>query len=121
MKRLILSTVAGFLFTAIITTAVDHIFHVIKVFPPYGEPFINTGLLSFAFAYRGLFAITGAYITARIAKEKARKAVLVSGCIGTIAWLAGLIQFWDLAPVWYNIGGPYIGNSIRLYGLKYLY
>lgn len=120
MKRLILSIIAGFLFTAIITTAVDHILHVTKVFPPYGEPFRETGLLILAFAYRALFAITGSYITARIAKEKARKAVLILGCIGTVAWLAGLIQFWNLAPVWYNIGGlisaiPYAFIGLNIY------
>lgn len=120
MKRLILSVVAGFLFTAIITSVVDHIFHVTNVYPRYGEPFLKTDLLIMAFAYRALFAITGAYITARIAKDKAKKAILILGVLGTLAWLAGLIQFWDLAPAWYNIGGlllalPYASIGFNLY------
>jgi diacylglycerol kinase len=125
MKRLILSILAGFLFTSIITTVVDHIFHITNVYPPYGESFKETGLLSMAFTYRALFAIAGGYITARIAKDKARKAVLILGIIGTIAWLAGLIKFWDLAPAWYNIGGlilaiPYAFIGLNIYyNLKY--
>ena len=120
MKRLIVSIVAGFFFTAISTTVVDHIFHVTKVYPPYGEPFKETGLLIMAFAYRALFAIIGGYITAKIAKKKARKAVLILGTIGTIAWLAGLIKFWDLAPAWYSTGGlilaiPYVFIGLYIY------
>ena len=118
MKRFILSVMAGFLFTAIVTTIVDHIFHVTKVYPPYGEPFEKTSLLIMAFTYRAMFAITGAYITAQIAKDKARKAVFILGTIGTIAWLAGLVQFWDLAPAWYNIGGLLLAIPYALVGLS---
>lgn len=118
MKRLILSIVAGFLFTAIITTVVDHIFHVTKVYPPYGEPFEKSSLLIMAFTYRALFAIAGAYITARIAKDKAHKAVLILGILGTIAWGAGLAKFWYLAPAWYNIGGLVLAIPYAFIGLN---
>lgn len=119
MKRLILSIVAGFLFTAIITTVVDHIFHVTKVYPPYGESYKDTGLYILASIYRAIFAITGAYITAWIAKDKAKKAVLILGIIGTLAWLAGLIKFWDFAPAWYNIGGLLLAIPYALTGLYF--
>lgn len=69
-----------------------------------------------AFTYRALFAITGAYITASIAKDKAKKAVYFLGVLGTIAWLAGLLRFWDLAPAWYNIGGLLLAIPYALIG-----
>ena len=121
MKRLILSIVAGFLFTAIITTVVDHIFHITHIYPPYGEPLKETNLLIMAFAYRAVFAIIGAYLTARIAKENSRKAVLILGIVGTVAWLAGLIKFWDLAPAWYNIGGLLLAIPYAFIGLNIYY
>lgn len=73
-----------------------------------------------AFSYRALFATTGGYLTARIAKDKARKAVLILGIIGTIAWLAGLLKFWHLAPAWYNVGGFILATPYAFIGL-YIY
>lgn len=62
-----------------------------------------------AFAYRAVFAILGAYVTAIIAREQAKKAVLIVGTVGSILWLIGAIAMWNYAPAWYNIAGIITG------------
>ncbi|OGU64460.1 MAG: hypothetical protein A3H45_01700 [Ignavibacteria bacterium RIFCSPLOWO2_02_FULL_55_14] len=56
-------------------------FHITEVFPPYGQPMFDTGLLLLALAYRGVFTLFGCYIMAMIAKEKAMKAAIIVGSI----------------------------------------
>lgn len=114
MKRLILSIIAGLLTTIILSIVVDHLLHTKGIYPPYGEPMFDTGLVLLAFTYRALFAIAGAFITAIAAKEKANKAVLILGITGSVLWLAGAIAFWNFTPSWYNIAGVVLGIPFTL-------
>ena len=116
MKRLFLSILAGLLANIILATAADHILHVTNVYPPYGQPMFNTGLVLLAFTYRALFIILCAYLTALIAKDKAGKALWILGIIGSVLWLIGAISFWNYAPAWYNIGGVVLGVPLTLLG-----
>lgn len=116
MKRLILSIMAGLLTTAVLSTATDHFFHKTGIYPPYGQPFFDTNLVLLAFTYRALFAIFGAYLTAMLAKDQAKKAVLFLGAIGATLWLIGAIAMWEYAPVWYNIGGVMLTIPFTLMG-----
>jgi hypothetical protein len=118
MTRLILSILSGFIFTAVLSTAVDHIFHVTEIYPPYGAPMRDHGLLLLAFTYRAIFSISGAYITAAIAREQAMKAVLIMGVIGSLLWLAGAIAMWEFAYPWYNILGVITGVPFSILGAK---
>jgi hypothetical protein len=95
MTRIILAIITGFLASAIVTIATDHVFHVTGIYPPYGEPFFDTELLLLAFAYRAIYSIAGAYLTALLARDKAMKAVLILGIIGSVLWLAGSIAMWE--------------------------
>src|SRR5689334_10220568 len=87
--KLFLSIIAGFAIGAILSIGTDHIFHVTGVYPPYGEPMHDNGLLLLAFIYRAIFDIGGAYVTAVIAKDKAMKAVIILGTVGSLLWLIG--------------------------------
>jgi hypothetical protein len=118
MKRIILSIIAGFFVTALLSTAVDHVFHVTGIYPPYGVPFFDTGLLLLAFSYRAVFAVFGSYLTALLAKDQAMKAVLILGSIGSVIWLAGAIVMWEYASPWYNILGILTGVPLSLMGGK---
>jgi hypothetical protein len=119
MARFILSIIAGFLFAAILSTAVDHIFHVTGIYPPYGAPMRDHGLLIIAFAYRAVFSIAGAYVTAFIAREKAMKAAVTLGVIGSLLWLVGAIIMWEFAYPWYNILGVITGVPFSIIGAKF--
>jgi len=118
MTRLILSIISGLLVTGILSSAVDHVLHVTGVYPPYGEPMRDHGLLALAFIYRSVFAVSGAYVTAIIARQRAVKAALILGIIGTVLWLAGAIAMWDFAYPWYNVIGVITGVPLALAGAK---
>ena len=118
MKRLTLSIMVGLLTSIVLATVTDHIFHTTGIYPPYGEPFSGHGLALLAFTYRAWFAIFGAYITAMLAKDKAKKAVWILGGIGSVLWLVGAIMMWEYAPAWYNIGGALLGIPFALIGGK---
>jgi hypothetical protein len=118
MGRLILSILAGFVITAILSLAVDHVFHMTNVYPPYGEAMLDTGLLLLAFSYRAVFNVFGAYVTASIARDKAMTAVWIMGIVGSLLWLAGALANWELAAPWYNILGVVTGIPFSLAGGK---
>ncbi|MBI4418626.1 MAG: hypothetical protein HY563_07605 [Ignavibacteriales bacterium] len=118
MTRLILSILAGFITAAALSAAADVVFHLTGIFPPYGEPFFDTGLLILAMAYRVVFQIFGAFVAATIAKDKAKKAVWIIGILGTIFWLGGTIMKPDLAPIWYGLLGAALSIPTALAGGK---
>jgi hypothetical protein len=118
MLRLILSIIAGFAVTAILSVGADHVFHVTGIYPPYGEPMLDSGLLLIALTYRSVFEIFGAYLTARIAREQAMKAAIIMGTIGSAIWLLGAVVMWDYAQPWYNIAGILTGVPLTWLGAK---
>jgi len=115
---MILSILAGFLTAAVLSTAVDHLFHMTGYFPPYGQPFFETGPVIVAFAYRAVFAILASYLTAMLARERAKRAVLILGSAGSILWVLGAIAMWDFAPAWYHVAGIGTGIPLALVGGK---
>ena len=114
--RLILSIITGILVGSVLATATDHVFHITQVYPPYGEPMFDAGLLFLALAYRAVFTILAGYITAMLARGKAKKAVLILGIINAIAWLGGTIALWEYATPWYNIAGIVTAIPLCLLG-----
>lgn len=118
MKRLILAIVAAILINFILATAIDHGFHVAGIYPPYGEPMMDNGLMALAFSYRVIITIFAAYITAMIAKEKAKTAIYFTGILGTALWGAGAIFAWDFGPAWYHIVGIASALPLAITGWK---
>jgi hypothetical protein len=116
MMRLILSILAGWIIGAVLSVGTDHVLHITRVFPPYGEPMHNDGLLALAFAYRSVFSILACYLAAMWAKDNAKKAVWSLGIIGTILWLGGSIAMWEFAHPWYNIAGIVTAIPLALIG-----
>jgi hypothetical protein len=71
--------------------------------------------------YVGLFAVTGCYLTARLAPRRPMLHALVLGALG-LAFTAynTLAVFWDTAPAWYHVASlalvmPYawLGGRLR--------
>jgi hypothetical protein len=112
MKRLVLAIVVGFFTAAVLSALVDHIFHTTGFFPPYGQPFRETGPVVVAFTYRAVFVVFATFLAAVIARERAKRAVLILGSIGSFLWLVGALNMWDFAPAWYHLLG--IGTGIPL-------
>ncbi len=116
MKRLILAILSGFVITAVLSTAVDFILEKAGIFPPYGEPFVETRLVLLASAYRAAFQIFGAFIAATVAREKAKSAVWTIGILGTIFWLLGTFLKPQAGPIWYGLLGAALSLPTTLAG-----
>ena len=116
--RLTFAIVAAFIITAVLSSAVDHVFHVTGVYPPYGEPMFDMGLLLLASSYRLVFQVLGSYIMAIIAKNKAMTAAWIMGTLGTIFWLAGAFFLKGMGPVWYPVLGALLSLPSVLLGVK---
>jgi H+/Cl- antiporter ClcA len=95
----------GFFAVAILSLATDQVLHVLKVYPPWGEPMYSPGLNLLALAYRIVYTILGGYIAARLAPRNPMRHVLVLAIIGLIMGISGVIATsgLDLGPRWYPI------------------
>ncbi|MDE3056969.1 MAG: hypothetical protein KGJ59_03320 [Bacteroidota bacterium] len=116
MKRLLLAILAAFLISFILSTAIDVVLHSTGVYPPFGQPFFDTDLYLLALGYRFVITIFAAYVAAVIAKEQAKKALWITGMIGTIFWIAGTIVTQGLGPLWYGITGAATTIPLVLFG-----
>ncbi len=116
--RLILSIVAGLLTASVFSIITHEVLHLAGIFPPLRKPMFDTRLLIMSLIYHSLFAIAGAYVTAMIAREKAKKAVFILGSKEAIMWLLGTILLWKHSPVWFNITKAVIGIPLAILGGK---
>lgn len=98
------AVVAGVLTIIIVTTIVDIVLHVAKVFPPMDQP-INDALALLASSYRLVISIAGAYLTAKLAPDRPLRHALILGCVGVVLGLVGVVATWNLGlgPRWYPI------------------
>ena len=95
----------GFVMVVALSLGTDQVLHVLAVYPPWGQPMYDTGLLLLALAYRTVYAIAGSYIAARLAPRHPMRHALVLGVIGFVLSLAGAIATipMNLGPSWYPI------------------
>jgi hypothetical protein len=105
MARSIAAVAAGFLTVVVLSLATDQLFHVLNVYPPWGQPMYATSLNALALSYRIVYTLLGGFITARLAPHAPMRHVmilaiigLVAGTVGAIAAIAG-----NFGPNWYPI------------------
>ncbi len=108
MARSVLAILAGFVTVFVLSLATDQVFHVLKVYPPWGQPMYDTGLLTLALAYRCLYAVLGSWIAARLAPRAPMRHAMILGWIGLVFAIAGAVAtiFFmpvKLGPSWYPI------------------
>lgn len=108
LRRPLRSTLAVFLgFVAVVAFSLgtDQLLHVLKVYPPWGEPMYDPRLNLLALAYRTAYAIVGSYIAARLAPHAPMFHAMVLGVIGQVLSVTGAIATipMGLGPAWYPI------------------
>jgi hypothetical protein len=107
-RRLLRSTGAvlfGFVAVVALSLGTDQVLHVLQVYPPWGQPMYETGLLLLALSYRIVYAVVGSYLAAWFAPRNPMRHALVLGVVGLVLSTAGAIATipMDLGPSWYPI------------------
>ena len=102
----IVAVLAGLIVGAALSIGTDMVFHAAGVFPPLGRPMADS-LLLLATAYRTVYSVLGAYITARIAPNRPMQHALILGALGLVVCLIGILTTWnrvqEFGPHWYPI------------------
>jgi len=107
-RRLLRSTgavLAGLVAVFVLSLGTDQVLHSLPVYPPWGQPLYDTGLLLLALAYRIVYGIVGGYVVARLAPRNPMRHALVMGIVGLVLSTAGVIAAtrMDLGPMWYPV------------------
>ena len=100
---IIVSVIAGIATSTTLGVITHEILHLAGVFPALFKPKFDRDVLIISLIYHAVYAVIGAMVTAKVAKDKARKATFVLGTKGAIIWLLGTILLWNHAPPWFNI------------------
>jgi hypothetical protein len=101
---------AGFIVTALASTATDAVMHAAGIFPSVPR-LMSDQLFALATTYRALFTVAGGYVTARLAPDRAMRHAWILAGIGLVAGLAGVVVYYtiggsELGPAWYAISIP---------------
>jgi peptidoglycan/LPS O-acetylase OafA/YrhL len=104
------AVVAGFIVTALASTAADGVMHSAGIFPSAPQ-LMSDSLFALAAAYRALFTVAGGYVTARLAPDRPMHHAWILAGIGLVAGLAGVVAYYtiggaELGPAWYAISIP---------------
>lgn len=103
LPRSVGASLAGFIAVFMLSLGTDQVFHVLAVYPPWGQPMTDTGLLLLALSYRIVYGIAGGYIVARLAPRNPMRHALIMGGIGFVLSMAGGIAMWDMGAHWYPV------------------
>jgi hypothetical protein len=125
--RSTVSVLVGFISVAVLSLGTDQVLHVLRVYPPWGEPMYEPGLNLLALSYRILYTVLGGYVTASLAPHRPMRHVFVLGLIGLITGSAGAIaaiSMANLGPNWYPIalaitGFPCVWLGGVLYSVRH--
>jgi hypothetical protein len=99
------AVLAGFVTVFVLSIGTDQILHMLKVYPPWGQP-MSYPLFMLATGYRVVYTVLGGYVTARLAPHAPMRHVLVLGVIGLVFGVVGVvvaITHRELGPLWYPI------------------
>ena len=103
MGRSAVAVLGGLVAVFVLSLGTDQVLHTLQVFPPWGQPMYETGLLLLALAYRIVYGVVGGYVTARLAPRHPMRHALALGVVGLGLSTAGAIGMRDLGPSWYPI------------------
>lgn len=89
----------------VLSLATDQLFHVLDVYPAWGQPMHEPELNLLALSYRLAFGVLGGYVAARLAPRNPMRHAWTVGFIGLALSTMGAIATipMDLGPAWYPI------------------
>ena len=97
--------VAALLANVALSAVVDEVFHLVGVFPPWGQVTYAPLPFALALSYRIVFGILSGYIAARLAPRAPMRHASILGVVGIALSTAGAIAsiVGNLGPAWYAI------------------
>jgi hypothetical protein len=97
------AVVAGLAVNVLLAMAADQLAYAAALFPQPPEVTYETMPYVIATAYRTVFGIAGAWLTAKLAPSDPMRHALILGGIGLVLSGAGLVASFTMAlgPVWY--------------------
>lgn len=97
---------AGFTAVVVLSLATDELLHILKVYPPWGQPMFDPGPNLLALVYRCVYGALGSYLAARLAPARPLQHALALGWIGLGLGTLGLFATlpMKLGPLWYPAG-----------------
>jgi len=103
--RSVVAIVVGFLAVVVLSLGTDQLLHVLKVYPPWGDPMPQPSLNALALSYRVVFTILGSYLAARLAPRNPMRHAMILGFIGLFFGTLGAVATipMNLGPAWYPI------------------
>jgi hypothetical protein len=103
--RSALALFAGFALVVVLSLGTDQLFHVLNVYPAWGEPMYDFGLNLLALSYRVVYAIAGSYVAARLAPRFPMRHAMYLGYIGLVLSTLGAIGAIAMkaGAIWYPI------------------
>jgi hypothetical protein len=102
MVRSILAVVAGFLFIAVTSTAVDFALEK-TIWPGLAHAEASTGVWVIVTLYRAVLSILGCTIAAWLAPSRPMTHALALGALGVAVSTLGLVAMWGTGPLWYPV------------------
>ena len=104
--RSVWAVVAGIVAGVALTLGTDVVLHAVGVYPLWGQP-VSSGPLVLATAYRAVFGVVAAYVTARLAPYRPMAHALAGGFVGLIVSAVGAFATWnkgpEFGPHWYPV------------------
>jgi hypothetical protein len=95
----------GLIVVFVLSLGTDQVFHMLGVYPPWGEPMEGTPLYLLALGYRVVYQVLGCYLTARFAPRNPMKHAWIVGYIGLGLGILGAVGSIaaSMGPAWYPI------------------
>ncbi|HKV74449.1 MAG TPA: hypothetical protein VJN95_08015, partial [Gemmatimonadales bacterium] len=101
----VLAIFLGFVVVFVLSLGTDQVFHMLAVYPPWGEPIRDNGLNALALGYRCVIQVLGGWVMAKFAPSNPVGHALAGGILGLVLSTAGAVAMIpkDLGPAWYPI------------------
>jgi hypothetical protein len=116
--RFLIAIGTGIVLSKFLDIVAHLILHEAGILPPLTAPNFSKHDQAILLFLHSIFAITSAFVTAVIAKEKARKATFILGTKEAIFWLIGMVLLWNHSPFWVNIAKAVLGPPLCWMGGK---